>query len=216
MKLRGIVLGLFGSEWVKLERGAVIPDDQPIRTLRSGRVTFQRGAESIDLGPDTQVQIIDRTGYAKYTTVKQYFGRVEVEAEVREVTHFAVQTPFLAAVVKGTRFVVISGDRGAKVQVERGAVAVEDSDDHSSVVVTAGQEVSATPEAVMQVSGRGDLPQVVDAGGRLIDQQAAAPGSAQAGAAPGKSGSAPGKSGSAPGKSGSAPGHSGGGSRKQR
>lgn len=173
VKLRGVVVGLFDGEWVKLQRGAVIPDNQPIRTLASGRVTFQRGEETIDLGPHTQVQIFDRAGRAKHTTVKQYFGKVAVEAEVRAVNHFSVQTPYLAAVVKGTRFVVISGDRGARVQVERGAVAVESSADRSSVVVAAGQEVSATPGAVMEVSGRGELPQVVDANGKPVNPAAA-------------------------------------------
>ena len=62
VKLRGVVVGLFDGEWVKLQRGAVVPGDQPIRTLRSGRVTFERGAESIELGPDTQIQIHDRAG----------------------------------------------------------------------------------------------------------------------------------------------------------
>lgn len=168
VKLRGVVVGLFDGEWVKLQRGAVIPDDQPIRTLASGRVTFERGEESIDLGPNTQIQIFDRAGYDKYTTVKQHFGRVAVEAEVRDVTHFAVQTPYLAVVVKGTRFIVKSGDRGAQVQVERGAVAVENASDRSSVVIVAGQEVTAPPNAAMQVSGRGKLPQVLGANGKPL------------------------------------------------
>ncbi|HEV7278369.1 MAG TPA: FecR domain-containing protein [Devosiaceae bacterium] len=173
VKLRGVVLGLSEGQWVKLERGAVIPDHRPIQTLASGRVTLERGAEIIDLGPNTLIQIYDRPDRAKHTTVKQHFGHVEVEAEVREVKHFSVQTPHLAAVVKGTRFVVISGERGARVQVERGAVAVEDSDDRSSVVIAAGQEVTATPGAVMEVSGRGELPLVVDAKGRPADPRAA-------------------------------------------
>lgn len=168
IKLRGVVLGLFDGEWVKLQRGAIIPDDQPIRTLASGRVTFERGEETIDLGPNTQVQIFDRAGYDKYTTVKQYFGRVAVEAEVRKVKHFAVQTPHLAAVVKGTRFVVISDADGATVEVERGAVAVENAADHSAVVLAAGQEVTAPRGELMSVSGRGELPQVVGANGKPV------------------------------------------------
>jgi hypothetical protein len=174
VKLRGLVLGLFDGEWVKLERGAVVPGDQAIRTMRSGRVTFQRGEESIDLGPDTQVQIIDRAGYDKYTTVKQYYGQVAVEAEVRDVTHFAVETPHLAAVVKGTRFVVVSGDKGATVRVDRGAVAVADADNNSMVVVGAGQQASALPGGFLSVSGHGNLPQVVDARGKPLHPKAVA------------------------------------------
>ena len=61
-KLRGIVLQLVDGDWVKLERGAVVPDDRAIRTMRSGSVQFMRDAETIDLGPETQVQIFDRAG----------------------------------------------------------------------------------------------------------------------------------------------------------
>jgi hypothetical protein len=167
VKLRGIVLGLYDGEWVKLQRGAVVPDETPIRTMRSGRVTFERDAESIDLGPDTLIQIFDRAGRTKHTTVKQHFGQVAVEAEVREVNHFSVRTPHLAAVVKGTRFVVTSGKAGAKVKVGRGAVAVSDSS-NSSVTIVAGQEVTAKPNGLMTVAGRGKLPQVLDARGKPV------------------------------------------------
>lgn len=194
VKLRGSVFGLFDGEWVKLQRGDVIPDDQPIRTLASGRVTFVRGEETIDLGPNTQVQIFDRAGRAKYTTVKQYYGKVAVEAEARQVKHFAVQTPYLAAVVKGTRFVVVSGDKGAKVSVERGAVAVEDRSTRDSVQITAGQQVTASPEAVMQVSGRGELPQVRNADGIPVpNDNGEAPGNSAFGQSNGNGG-APGNS----------------------
>lgn len=171
-KLRGPVLTLVAGDWVKLTRGDVVSDDRVIRTLKGGRVTFKRGAETIDLGGDTQVQIIDRTG-RKFTTVKQYFGSVAVEADVRQVQHFSVQTPHLAAVVKGTRFVVVSGKSGAKVEVRRGRVAVEDRDTHQSTLVSAGQAVSTSDGAPLTVSGRGDLPVVLGANGRPVELRTA-------------------------------------------
>ena len=166
-KLRGTVLVLVEGDWAKLKRGDVVPDDRVIRTLRGGRVTFERGAESIDLGGDTQVQIFDRSG-KKFTTVKQYFGSVGVEAEVQQVQHFSVQTPHLAAVVKGTRFVVVSGKRGAKVEVKRGRVAVEDRDTHQSTLVGAGQAAISGDGTPLVVSGRGDLPVVYGANGKPV------------------------------------------------
>lgn len=45
---------------------------------------------------------------------------------MENVQHFAVQTPFLAAVVKGTKFTVVSSKTGAEVAVQRGNVEVED------------------------------------------------------------------------------------------
>ena len=123
VKLRGVVLHLVEGEWVKMARGDVVPDGDVIRTLAGARVDMQRGAEMVTLGGDTQVQIFDKDGQ-QFTTVKQYFGTVEIEAEVQNVEHFAVQTQYLAAVVKGTHFVVRADSDGAEVTVDRGHVAV--------------------------------------------------------------------------------------------
>ena len=167
-KLRGTVMQLVEGDWVKLERGAAVPDDRVIRTL-GGRITLVRGAETIELGPNTQVQIFDREGRRPFTTVRQHFGVVVVEAEVRDVQHFAVQTPYLVAVVKGTRFVVRSGESNSEVVVERGAVAVEDSETGSSVVLGVDQSATASPGEPMEVAGRGVLPAVVDKHGSPVD-----------------------------------------------
>lgn len=166
-KLRGSVLQLIDGDWVKLKRGDTVPDDRVIRTMRSGNVQFRRAAETIDLGPGTQVQIIDRSG-RRYTVVKQYFGTVAIEAEVRNVKHFEVQTPHLAAVVKGTKFVVRSGKDGAAVKVTRGHVAVEDNDTRQSVTVAAGQSVTAEDGQSLEVAGRGNLPVVHNADGTPV------------------------------------------------
>jgi hypothetical protein len=133
-------------------------------------VVLQHGSETVELGPDTQVQIFrrERDGF---TTVKQYFGEVTVEADVEKVRHFAVQTPFLAAVVKGTIFTVRSDDTGASVDVKRGAVAVIAVADHSSVTVRAGQEASTDVDGTLEVSGTGTLPVVVDANGDQVTDE---------------------------------------------
>jgi hypothetical protein len=166
-RLRGQVLQLVDQEWLPLKRGDVVPDDRVIRTLANGRVEFQRDAEVISLAPQTQVQIVDKSG-RRFTTVKQHFGVVEIEAEVQNVQHFAVETPFLAAVVKGTRFTVRSGKNWSKVDVRRGHVAVESEVTHSTTLIAKGQSATASTTAELEVAGKGDLPPVVDANGKLI------------------------------------------------
>lgn len=140
--LRGAVLQLVDGQWAKLDRGDVVPDSRVIRTLQGGMVEFQRGEEHVSLGGDTQIQIYDEVRKRPFTTVKQYFGTVTVEAKVEDVQHFAVQNNYLAAVVKGTRFTVSADDHGASVDVERGAVFVEDRETRNSVTVAAGQSAS--------------------------------------------------------------------------
>lgn len=173
-KLRGAVLVLVDNDWVKLKRGEVVSDDRVIRTLSTGRVSFERGNETIELGGDTQVQIIDRTG-KKFTTVKQYFGSIAVEADVRQVQHFAVQTPYLAAVVKGTRFTVVSGKDSAKVSVQRGHVAVEDRDTHESTLLSVGQSASTGSGVPLDIAGRGELPVVYGANGKPVFDESPSP-----------------------------------------
>lgn len=154
-RLRGAVFTFTDSGWVELHRGDLVPDGQVVRTEAGGRVTLVRGAESVALAPNTQIEINDRDG-KQYTTVKQAFGTVEIEAEVRNVEHFAVVTPHLAAVVKGTRFVVTSGRDSGKVEVTRGKVDVEDMVFHSAVAVPAGHWVMTNGEAPLVLDG-GDV-----------------------------------------------------------
>jgi hypothetical protein len=167
VQLRGQVLQLVDHQWQPLQRGMVVPDARVVRTLGSAHVTFTRGRESLDLGPDTQIQIHDRgTAERPNTVVKQYFGTVAVDAQVENVQHFAVQTSFLAAVVKGTHFTVKADKSGAAVSVQRGHVAVEDPHNHSHVTITVGQSATvdvATHETIA-VSGAGTLPAVLGPG----------------------------------------------------
>ncbi len=155
MRLRGQVVQLLDNAWQPLHRGDVVPDSRVVRTLASGHVDFMRGQETVALGPDTQIQIFDKPGTKPFTTVKEYFGAVSVEAEVENVQHFAVDTPYLAAVVKGTKFVVISGKDGASVSVHRGHVAVDDKASHRHVTIAVGEtaSVSSGSPGTLTVSG---------------------------------------------------------------
>ena len=120
--------------------------------MANGHIEFARDRETVTLGPDTQIQIFDRTGQ-RYTTVEEAFGSVRVEANVENVTHFTVQTPFLAATVKGTIFTVISGTRVAKVKVQRGKVRVDDLLHGLHVDVVPGQIASVRREKPLQIAG---------------------------------------------------------------
>jgi hypothetical protein len=161
VKLRGTVMEFVDGQWQPLERGDVVPDARLIKTNNTARVTFARGEELIELGPSTQIQILDEGGERPFTTVRQHVGTVEIEAEVQNVQHFAVATPYLVAVVKGTRFVVTSTSRGSKVSVNRGAVSVVGIESATETLISAGQSAATRGSAPLRVSGAGDLPEVV-------------------------------------------------------
>lgn len=233
-KLRGPVLQLVEGAWAPLRRGDIVPDDRVLRTLPRGRVELQRGAETVSLGGETQVQIHDLEG-RRFTTVQQYFGTVTIEADVRNVEHFAVQTPYLAAVVKGTRFTVTTGSAGVAVEVERGNVGVLGRITRVRETVPAGSALVMREDGAFAKGTAEELQLLLDAAapaatgaasaGQLITlldkpANAAASGPGNSANAPGQnkaqsgSGSSPGNSGNAPGqnkpnKNSGAPGNSG-------
>lgn len=163
-KLRGGVFAFDGAGWVKVERGTVISDNRVIRTLLSGRVAFTRDGETIEMGGGTQISIRDQAG-RRFTTVDEHYGLVTIEAEVENVQHFAVRTPYLAAVVKGTKFSVRVRDGKAEVKVSRGRVEVEDTERGLKVNVAPGQSATAG-DTPLSVSGRGQLDTIVTLDGK--------------------------------------------------
>jgi hypothetical protein len=165
-RVRGDAQQLVGDTWEPLSRGDVVPDDRTIRTL-VGRMTLVRGSEVIELGSGTRIEIVDKEGRRPFTTVRQFSGRVQVEADVRQVQHFAVHTPYLVAVVKGTRFEVTTSPKGSDVSVDRGAVAVTNAGSGVNTVLSAGQSAATAGKALL-VQGRGDLPNVLDADGNIV------------------------------------------------
>ena len=59
VRLRGSVYQHVDGEWVRLQRGGMVPDSRVVRTMKTGNVEFQRGNETVTIGPDTQIQIFD-------------------------------------------------------------------------------------------------------------------------------------------------------------
>ncbi|WP_404402815.1 FecR domain-containing protein [Pelagibacterium halotolerans] len=213
-RLRGDVYRVENAEWVPVLRGDVVPTGTIVWTTRNGYVDFRSGENLVSLTPETQVKFIERAAQGQ-NWVQLWFGEVDVEVEVRNVEHFAVQTPYMVAVVKGTAFSVSSDDDGAEVEVKRGVVAVRETSTDSHVTLTAGQRVSGDPAGTLAVAGSGVLPVVMDASGNPI-AAAAVQAAGGNGAARGNSGNTPaanetghGNSGNTPAATGNRPGNSG-------
>jgi hypothetical protein len=118
-----------------------------------------RNSETITLSPSSQIVLTER---GPETQVFQPAGTVEFDVEVRDFRHFMVQTPLLAAVVKGTRFVVTVHGEGAGVRVERGLVEVINDATGEAALVAAGQEAEVDNRgAALEVRAVDILPQQV-------------------------------------------------------
>lgn len=153
-RLRGDVKILERGAWTVLERGDIVSDGDKIRTSGTGRAELVRGQERIALAANTEITIRDEAGQAM-TSLIQSRGTVTVDVEKRNVQHFSVQTPVLAAVVKGTQFTVSYVNGQARVDVERGVVQVQDADDEMVVDVTRGQTAEARQTSPVNVTGPG-------------------------------------------------------------
>lgn len=111
-----------GFMLVALDPKAALPEGAIVETGASGRVVLRRGAEQITLDPMSRVVLCDDSDLI--TRIRQESGTVLFQIGKRRAPHFEVDTPYLAAVVKGTVFrVAVAGD-AADVEVSEGAVEV--------------------------------------------------------------------------------------------
>lgn len=130
-----------------------------IMTGQTGRVLLVRGEETILISPNTVIAISDKNADGMTTTIMQRAGSILLEVEKRNVKHFEVDTPYLAAVVKGTKFSVSLDDAGSHVEVFRGQVEVSAHKSGDIAQVMPGQTamVSAKGASSMSLSGSGPL-----------------------------------------------------------
>ena len=94
-----------GTQPASLKEAETLKPGDIVRTGSSGRVLLQRGEETISISP------IRWSGYPARTrrdwrrpSCSRQACWILLEVEKRNVKHFEVETPYLAAVVKGTQF----------------------------------------------------------------------------------------------------------------
>jgi hypothetical protein len=145
-----------GMQSVSLGPDTVLPDGATLTTGEGSRVLLAHGTQTLIVGPNAVVTIPagDSGGI---TTVLQRAGAVEFDVDRQNSPHFAVETPFLAAIVKGTHFTVKIDDFGANVAVVRGLVEVTDLASGEKVDVPPGQNANVTggPDGKLTVGGGG-------------------------------------------------------------
>src|SRR3954470_21691581 len=132
-----------GAAQVSLGRDEELKPGDTIRTGPAGRVRLTRGAETIVIAPNSEVGLPAAASDGMATTILQRAGSILLDVEKRNVQHFEVETPYLAAVVKGTQFSVTVTGRSTKVEVSRGQVEVSDFKSGQIAQVMPGQAAAA-------------------------------------------------------------------------
>ncbi len=148
-----------GAQPVSLSADAVLKSGDKIRTGQNGRVLLVRGPESMLISPNTIVGIPTAAKEGLSTTILQQAGSILLDVEKRNVQHFEVETPYLAAVVKGTQFRVTVNPLGSNVEVLRGQVQVTDFKTGQHALVNKDQiaRVSLQGPSGLSLSGLGAL-----------------------------------------------------------
>jgi hypothetical protein len=132
-----------GAQQVSLKQEETLKPGDTIRTGRNGRVLLIRGDETILISPNSVVGLPAEQKDGLSTTIVQQAGSILLEVEKRNVKHFEVETPYLAAVVKGTQFSVTVNAGSTKVGVLRGQVEVSDFRTGQVAQVMPGQAATA-------------------------------------------------------------------------
>jgi FecR-like protein len=146
-----------GVQEASLTSEAALKPGDTIRTGSNGRVLLVRGEASMLIAPNSVIALPAEQKDGLSTTIYEQAGSVLVHADKRNFKHFQVETPYLAAVVKGTQFRVTLDKRGANVAVLGGQVEVTDFKTGQNALVLPGQgaRVSATGQGGLSLNGPG-------------------------------------------------------------
>jgi hypothetical protein len=146
-----------GAQQVSLGQQDVLKPGDTIRTGRNGRVMLVRGEETILVSPNSVVGLPAENSEGLSTTIVQQAGSILLEVEKRNVKHFEVETPYLAAVVKGTQFRVSVNATSTRIDVIRGQVEVADFRSGQIAQVMPGQAATAFAQGKpgLSLSGTG-------------------------------------------------------------
>jgi len=107
----------------------------------AGRATLVRGSDYIVVAPRSELRLPSTPQPTGFTRVIQTLGTLLFKVQHTGIPHFAVDTPMLAAVVKGTTFTVVVDQQRSAVQVIQGVVQVSALDGGMSRMVEGGKTV---------------------------------------------------------------------------
>jgi hypothetical protein len=142
--------------------GSVVRPGDRLTTGPGSRAMLVRGADSVVVSENTVIQMPEHETEGATPTVLQSSGESTFDVESKPVQHFIVETPHLAAVVKGTQFVVQVRPSQSRVDVTRGIVEVSDlrSGQYAPVEAEHFAMSADGPTPGLMVGGKGLLPTI--------------------------------------------------------
>lgn len=129
----------------QLAVGQVLSIGSEVQTGPGAVVFLSRNGDRLVIQPSSQMRIAEPEPGGVLDHFMQSLGSVFYDVEPRRNRSFGVSAPYVAAVVKGTKFLVAVEAEKNSVRVDEGRVLVTSEDGASSVLVDAGQLATVQP-----------------------------------------------------------------------
>src|SRR4051794_33902785 len=138
-------------------KGALLASGSVVAAAAGARAVLVHDKDFVIVSPNSRIRIALPEQQKGIFQIISEFGTSLFRIEHKDTPHFGVQTPYLAAVVKGTVFSVTVGDTGASVQVTQGAVDVGTLDGGAHELVRPGMSASvgASDRYSLKIDGDG-------------------------------------------------------------
>jgi hypothetical protein len=144
-------------------RSALAPGDL-VATGVNGRAMLTNGDDYVIVAPGSRLIVPKEQAQqqAGFTRLVQQLGTMLYKVKHTGIPHFSVQTPMLAAVVKGTSFTIVVDQDRAAVQVTDGVVEVSSAAGNTRRLVERGITVYVgreRPNEIVEMRpGAADMP----------------------------------------------------------
>jgi len=122
-----------------LARGDALKEGHVIETGSDARLVLMHGKDLVTVSPNSEFRIPPSADPGERINFIQTLGTILYRVEHRPTRGFEVDTPALAAVVKGTVFTVTAGKSADSVHVAGGAVQVTSLTSHEVALVHPGE-----------------------------------------------------------------------------
>lgn len=177
---KGVVTVIDAKGQRPAKAGMQLASGATIRTDARASAVLVRGKEFVTLRQNAQLRIAPAVRERGVIQILQDYGSALFNIGKQPNPHFGVETPYLAAVVKGTTFVITVSPEGASLQVTEGAVETSTLDRGVSELIRPGAVamIAAVDPLRMVVEGEGR--RVLDSPARGAAGGAAAPAAAPA------------------------------------
>ena len=144
-----------GAEAAPARLNQTVPTGSSITTTLGARAALDNGLQQIVVGPNSRMTVApDASGF---TRVMQDLGAVMFKVDKQKSPHFRVDTPLLAAIVKGTTFTVVVGPMSDAVNVAEGLVEVRSNGSDLGSDVGAGSSGAVSRDAPQSVQVTGTV-----------------------------------------------------------